>query len=381
MKKNLLMLIFVVSLFSYNSCKKDSKNPSEEDTITSIDKDTQWSGLIGIDGPVHVKDGAKLTIDAGTTVIFLNKNSYILVEQGGKIDAQGTQTNMIVFSSTKKEYGSAGGIILNGKAPINTATGNKDEIAGLSYGGNIADDNSGILRYCRVEFGGNQITDEKEHNGFTFNGVGTGTILENLQAYKCSDDGFEFFGGTVNAKNLVTYGCEDDLFDWTSGYTGTLENLYGEYLPNQLGDDRRGIEADNNSRDENDLPRSNPTLKNVTLIDNSGSAGTGIRLRRGTYAKFENLYIEGFKEAFRVEQVSTQNYFTQSSAFSQVQVKGFTTLVNSSDRAADIEQAISNSNTANGFDIPVWAITSDDKTQAGKYTDEQSIINAGGKII
>ena len=189
--KNFLMAFAITSLLFY-SCSKDSTSPPEVDS--DITKDTTWEGIIGVKRGIHVKSGATLTIKKGTKIIFLEKNSYLLIERGGKINAVGTATEMIVFASSKKEYGTAGGVIINGYAPINQGTGSKSEIGDVDFGGDKADDNSGVLEYCRVEFGGVQITDEKEHNGFTFNGVGSGTKISHLQAYKCSDDTYEFFG-------------------------------------------------------------------------------------------------------------------------------------------------------------------------------------------
>lgn len=110
-----------------------------------------------------------------------------------------------------KQAGAWGGIHICGNAPTNAEGGvGSSEIGGATYGGNITDDNSGILQYVRVEYGGYTITEDTEANGFTFYGVGSGTTVDHCVAYKGSDDGFEWFGGTVNASNLVSINNSDD---------------------------------------------------------------------------------------------------------------------------------------------------------------------------
>ena len=144
----------------------------------------------------------------------------MLFRSGGKIEAVGTEDSPIVFTSgtASPARGDWGGIILCGKAPINKGTTATAEVGDVLYGGTDATDNSGTLKYVRVEYTGNAINTEKEHNGFSFNGIGNGTTLEYLQAYMGGDDGFEFFGGTVNASFLVSTGSKDDSFDWTYGW-------------------------------------------------------------------------------------------------------------------------------------------------------------------
>ncbi|WP_281616295.1 hypothetical protein [Flammeovirga sp. SubArs3] len=259
-------------------------------------------------GGVHVKANATLTIEEGVHIVDPDEDgvSYLMIEQDAKIIAKGTAENMIVFTTedapTKGKPGSWGGIIINGHAPINNGddTGRAvPEVSGpgIWYGGNNPSDNSGILEFVRLEFGGNQITADKEHNGFTFNGVGNGTVLRNLQAHKGADDGFEWFGGTVNAENLVSTDNGDDSFDWTEGWVGTAENLYGKNTTQ--GD--RGLEGDNNQNNNAMEPFSFPTLRNVTLIAHSGNQSQGLKLREGTKVKLENIKVEGYPTGVSIE--------------------------------------------------------------------------------
>ncbi|BDD06684.1 hypothetical protein [Aureibacter tunicatorum] len=306
---------------------------------------------------IHVTNGSSLTIEPGVT-IECAEDAYLLVETGSKIFAEGKSDAMIVFTSkNRKEAGAWGGLLINGNAPINVQGGTAvAEVGDASYGGDRPVDNSGVLRFVRVEFGGYQINSEKEHNGFTFNGVGSGTVLENLIAFDCSDDGFEFFGGTVNGKNLVAIGSEDDLFDWTYGWSGTVENIYGRQLVDRIAD--RGIEADNNSKNLTADPLSNPLLRNLTLMGNGGTnedgkSPAGVKLRRGTAVRLENAVISGFGgEGINLESnASIENVIENIAMFSDI---------NFSDNAIELKVA-----AAKG-----------EEEDAQKVTEAETIINA-----
>ena len=184
-----------------------------------------------ITGPVIIEEGGVLNIPAGT-VIKAQKgfNSYVLVLQGGKINARGTASAPITFTAdiSNAQQGYWGGLIINGKAPLAGGEKGSTEInTSFLYGGDIANDNSGELTYVKLEYTGARSSADVEHNGLTLNGVGSGTKIENIFIPNSSDDGIEFFGGTVNVKNLLVVNSDDDMFDFTQGYTGTLENAYG----------------------------------------------------------------------------------------------------------------------------------------------------------
>lgn len=281
---------------------------------------TLAAGNYQIDGPVAVKNGATLTIEAGATFyakpalddgnggVDASTVAYLLVERGGKIDIQGTSNNPVVFTSGEATpaRGDWGGIIINGKAPINNGNEATAEIGGVLYGGTDATDNSGSIRYCRVEYTGNSINADKEHNGFTFNGVGSGTTLAYLQAFMGGDDGMEFFGGTAQAKYLISTGSKDDSFDWTYGWAGKAQYLIAQQDATLSGD--RGFEGDNNGSNNEANPYSNPTIANFTLIGGSDVDCQGMKLREGTKGHLFNGLVTGFvKRGIQVEHDVTLN--------------------------------------------------------------------------
>ncbi|HOO42280.1 MAG TPA: hypothetical protein PLC77_01080 [Bacteroidales bacterium] len=266
-----------------------------------------------LSGGFHVKAGGVLTIEPGVIIVAKDDDivDYILVEQGGKILAQGTAQNPIVMTSEKKEAGAWGGVHICGRAPINvTGTQSKSEIGDASYGGNDAFDNSGTLSYIRVEYTGYAFSEEKEANGFTFYGVGNGTVVDHLQSYKGSDDGFEWFGGTVNVKYLVATDNSDDSFDWTEGWQGK-----GQFLVAVQGSESAIgyecdclIEADNNSKDFAAQPVSAPILANLTLCGNGSALNKrGIRLRAGTNVKLYNALVTGKPNCLTTETIETES--------------------------------------------------------------------------
>ena len=192
-----------------------------------------------------------------------------------------------------------------GKAPINSVTGtatSTSEIASLPYGGIDASDDSGILRYVRVDYSGGAADGQSENNGFSFYGVGNGTLVEYIQAYEGKDDGIEFFGGTVNASFVSVVNAQDDSIDWTEGYSGVITNAYVKHGTEH----DKGIEADGYNTDignnSNPVFFSKPTVNNLAIYGNgSGTGNEAIRLRAGTQGVFTNVYIEGFEEGFDLD--------------------------------------------------------------------------------
>lgn len=262
-----------------------------------------------LNGGIHVKAGATLTIQPGVTITAKHDGTvdYILVEQGAKIDAQGTASQPIVMTSEKKEAGAWGGLHICGYAHTNNGSGSS-EIGNAPYGGNNDADNSGTLKYIRLEYTGYAFDEEHEANGVSFYGVGNGTTVEHLQAYKGSDDGFEFFGGSVNVKYLVATSCSDDSFDWTEGWNGKAQFL----VAYQEGETSLGyacdclMECDNNGTNFAATPVAHPVIANATLIGNGGEA-LGVRLRAGTEVELYNTIITGKGKALTVETDETEN--------------------------------------------------------------------------
>ena len=322
MKKNwkfaTMALIAGVSLFA-TSCSSDEdpvNNPGDggEDTYV-LDSDItenvtlETGKTYTLNGGVHVKSGATLTIQPGVTIVAQHDETvdYILIEQGAKIDAQGTAAQPIVMTSEKKEAGAWGGLHICGYAHTNNGSG-KSEIGNAPYGGNNDADNSGTLKYIRLEYTGYAFDEEHEANGVSFYGVGNGTTVEHLQAYQGSDDGFEFFGGSVNVKYMVVTSCSDDSFDWTEGWNGKAQFL----VAYQEGESSLGyacdclMECDNNGTNNAATPVAHPTIANATLIGNGGDA-QGVRLRAGTQVELYNTIIIGKGKPLTVETNETEN--------------------------------------------------------------------------
>ncbi len=305
---------------NYNKkAKKDDGscqyNATESELVGSISgaRTLDASITYTITGPVIVEDGATLTIPAGT-IIKAKKgfNSYILVLQGGKIYVNGTAENPVKITADidNAQQGHWGGLIINGKAPLAGGTIGSTEISSAhQYGGNDPNDNSGSITYLILEYTGARSNADVEHNGLTLNGVGSGTVIENIFIPNGADDGVEFFGGTVNVKNLLVVNSDDDMFDFTQGYKGTLENAYGIWEAGYTSSesDPRGIEADGNL--DGNFPthtgQSDFTVKNVTFdlrltkasdsdVSNvSNKMQDVIKARRGAKINVINALVKG----------------------------------------------------------------------------------------
>ena len=279
---------------------------SEDLTLTTGTEYSLESALI-------VPEGITLNIESGVVVrAATGSDVYIAVLQGGVINAEGTSSNPIVFTSATAtpNPGDWGGLILLGRAPINSVVGgdatSTSEIGGLPYGGNNSNDNSGVLRYVRIEFSGGAADAASENNGFSFYAVGNGTTIEFIQAFEGADDGIEFFGGTVDASYVSVVGAQDDSVDWTEGYSGSLTNVYIEHR--QTHD--KGIEGDGFNTDigNNSSPIffSAPTITNLTINGlGSSNENEAVRLRAGTRAVISNVFIEGFAEGFDLDDTET----------------------------------------------------------------------------
>lgn len=334
------------------------------------------SGTYKLTGKLVVKNTAKLTIKPGVIIeaTALAENQfqavrYIAVAQGGKIDVQGTASNPVIMTAETKIPGSWGGLVLCGKATINKGETASAEVSELTYGGKDDNDNSGSIKYLRIEYPGYTYSSEKEFNGISFFGVGKGTVVDYVQVYESSDDGFEWFGGTVNASHLVvsnkdTQKVGDDLFDWTEGWNGTGDNFYG--IRTNAGN--RGIEADNNSNNHLASPISFPTIKNLTLIgagvDDTSKEAQAFKLRVGTKGKFDNVVLKGWKTGFDVEHNETLSYvgtdlLATNVKFEDVTVKSKGTATTAAGTVLDMTKVYTESDTAkgagNGSGVPTWA--------------------------
>lgn len=312
MKKLLFALMAIaVMTASFTSCDKNEEpNKGPEGISGSIGSGETMTLKAGEDyllnGPLIVEDGGVLNIEAGT-VIKAKKgfSNYLLVLQGGKINANGTAANPIRFTADIENAGAGywGGLIINGRAPLSGGVGSTEINSAYVYGGDNPADNSGVLTYVILEYTGNRSSADVEHNGLTLNGVGNGTKIENIYIPEGADDGIEFFGGSVNVKNLLVVNSDDDMFDFTQGYNGTLENCYGIWTKGftSTESDPRGIEADGNL--DGLFPehrQSDFVVKNMTIdlkLDHNPDKTTQmqdvIKVRRGAKATVTNALVKG----------------------------------------------------------------------------------------
>jgi len=292
---------------SNNNNNNNGQTPTVVRVSGAITSNTTWTSNNSylLQGAVFVRAGATLTIQAGTTVVGERSSlGTLVIDRGARIVAQGTETNPIVMTSERpagqRRRGDWGGLIINGAAPLNVPGGEKvGEGDTGRFGGSNPNDDSGILRYVRVEFAGIEFSPDNELNGVAFQGTGAATICDHIQVTFNQDDGFEWFGGTTACKYLVSTANGDDSFDWTDGWQGR-----GQFwVAQQKGDEAdAGFESDNLAGSVDAQPRSSPTIYNVTLIgapgtqDGTGSTN-GMVLRVGTGGELRNFIVLGFKRA------------------------------------------------------------------------------------
>lgn len=328
--------------------------------VTSVNSNivtnTTWSGVVEIDGIVSVKDGAVLTIQPGTFIKSKpNSNNtatgVLVITKTGRIDAQGTSSQPIVFTSynlldgdesTSAAPGDFGGVIILGNAPTNNGN-TTTNIEGLSgsdfyYGGTNTSHDGGILKYVRIEFAGFDLlapNSGNEINGLTLGGVGSGTTLDHIQVSYGKDDSFEFFGGTVNASNLVSFASDDDNFDFDQGYTGTITNALALANYNSThslsggNPDSNGIELDNNSAGTLTTLLTHPIINNLTVIGaKNNTQGTlyenGIHVRRYGQLTLNDALVSGYPTGIRVEGTGSA---LAALNLSTIYAHGFTTAV------------------------------------------------------
>jgi len=272
-------------------------------------------------GQLRIKDQAALTIPAGNVVFeeFATLGT-IIVERGGQIFAVGTKDAPIIITSDDPPgfmtRGHCGGLVINGRAKVNVVNSCANDSAASEggaigfYGGNDDNDNSGTLRYVRIEYSGKEITPNNELNSFTFNGCGRNTHADYLEAFRGADDSFEWFGGAMDQKYLLGVDGTDDGYDWQLGTRNRAQFVIVRQSPNfapsgtQNGD--KGIEADDNEFDFNATVcsgRSNTTIANMTIIgdhrvgSNFPGPTSGVNFRRGTEGALLNSIIYSMKTA------------------------------------------------------------------------------------
>ena len=366
MKKLFLTLLMATTLV-FTGCLKDDDTPIiiEEITIIqdgggsnsgtpivsvtgAISANTTWTNdnIYELNQKVVVGDGVTLTIEAGTIIKGKpgtgSLASALIIARGGKINAEGTSTNPIIFTSSsdnidagqtagtnlnESNRGLWGGLIILGKAPcsfkgdlteVQIEGIPADDTFGL-YGGTITDDDSGILRYVSIRHGGALIGEGNEINGLTLGGVGNKTVIDNIEVVANVDDGIEFFGGTVNATNLLVWAQGDDGLDIDQAYSGTIDNaivILGDASDHALEIDGREGTATGSF-----------TLTNVTLMGNlNTSNGEYADFRSKATGTVSNVYAKGFKDSADVEldnNAVSQNFLDGLITFSNWEIAGF----------------------------------------------------------
>ena len=341
-KKNLLFILSgFVAAFTLASCSDDDPvDPGDGRTkVTVTDTLDASSGMktdvtlapangnvIYLRGYYIVNRSSTLTIPAGTTIIGVPESvsgqpAALITESGdadnpsGQLIAEGTASSPIVFTSSQSSGARGrsdwGGIVLLGNAAnnlpslIGTVEGTGGNYGPVGTAKN--DDNSGTLRYVRIEFGGTKVSPDNEINGLTMGSVGNGTTLEYIQSHMIADDGFEWFGGTVNAKYLVSSGNDDDAFDMDFGYSGNLQFLFGMQDPDLAN---RGFEIDNDGDGSDNTPYTSAKVSNVTLVgtgkDKANSEDNdGFYLRRNNRLNIWNAIVTNYRYAMVIDGANT----------------------------------------------------------------------------
>jgi hypothetical protein len=301
--------------------------PSTTVTVNAgdITTNTTWTknNVYLLNGWVYVKDGATLTIEAGTVIRGDKTNKgTLIIERGAKLIANGTLTEPIVFTSnqpvgTSRTYGDWGGIVICGKAPINVAggTGTIEGGVGSSYGGTDPNDDSGSLQYVRIEFSGIAFSLNNEINGLTMGGVGAGTTLSHIQVSYCGDDSFEWFGGNVNAKYLIAFRTWDDDFDTDNGYSGMVQYAVALRDP-AIADQSQsnGFESDNDATGSASTPFTSAIFSNVSVYGPLVTPTTTINaqyrraahIRRNNKMQIYNTVMAGWPTGLYIDGNTTQ---------------------------------------------------------------------------
>ena len=343
--RKLLAIILLLGFFT--SCNKDlggDDRPINVPTTTTLSgtynetitltSDKVWT----LKGYVYITNGSKLIIQPGTKIVSdIAEKGALCIERGAQIIAEGTPSKPIIFTSGKpdgeKSPGDWGGIVILGMAKTNRATEPTIEGGiGRAYGGTLDNDNSGVLKYVRIEYAGIAAMPNSEINALTLGAVGSGTIIENVQTIYANDDAFEFFGGTVNAKNLYAFATADDDYDFDFGYTGTITNGVAKRDPQFVdnGDAGNGVECDNDGTGSSAQPFTHPKLNGMILIGPFDAASLanhnlGLRWRRATQFTITNSKILGYqKGAFSIESNETATaYKDDISKFQNNEIQAF----------------------------------------------------------
>ncbi|MBI1223132.1 MAG: T9SS type A sorting domain-containing protein [Bacteroidetes bacterium] len=369
MKRLVLMGIaamFAVSTFAQTKPKVDFTGDITSDMTFSRDTMYELHGL------VYVKNNATLTIESGTVVLGGlapdNSNATALVVYtDGKINAVGTPTQPIIFTSAKKpgerEYGDWGGVVLMGKAPINKVDPlYENGVIPGTFGGNEPAHSSGTMKYCRIEFAGYPFEANRELNSLTLCAIGSGTTINHIQCSFNNDDAYEWFGGTVNMDHLIAYRTNDDDYDVDNGFSGHVQ--FGVSLSDTAVADvstKNGFEVDNDANGSTDVPITAAVFSNMTIIgayydknfvDQTGNHGRGAHIRRNCAINIFNTVWIGWKEGNRMDGDNTMSNYANGIGFLQHNM---------------ISGCITDLNVANGADLTQFTNFINDPAQDYRF--------------
>jgi len=301
MKKLVVKLLSIIAVFAtltITSCSSsDDPNPITppeaqiiENLNAGIMKGTleesftlNASTQYALTGQFIIADGAVLNIPAGTKIIADNGGTdvYLAVLKGGQININGNPSNPVIMSSANGNPGDWGGLTICGDATTTAGIDAEAEVGGFLYGGTNNNDSSGILRYLQITGTGAQINPESQYNGVSLYAVGSGTLIDNVAVINGSDDGIEFFGGTVSVSNLYLENNDDDSIDWTEGWNGTIDNAY---ISHTLAGFSTVFEGDKTNH--------NPKFNNITAVSTVG--GTALQFKKQSGATITGLSLSGY---------------------------------------------------------------------------------------
>jgi hypothetical protein len=358
--------------------------PAATTTVsTDITTSTTWSGVILLQNKIYVRNSATLTIAPGT-IIRGDKATQgsLIVTRGAKLNAIGTLANPIIFTSNEgignRNEGDWGGIVLLGLAR-NNQPGGVANIEGIvpttdtQYGGSFDNDNSGTIKYVRIEFAGIALEPNKEINGLTFGSVGSATTIDFVQVSHSGDDSFEWFGGTVNCKHLIAYRGLDDDFDTDFGFRGKIQfalSIRDKDVSDAIGDSN-SFESDNDAAGSAGQPKTAAIFSNVTLVGPKGNGSIvlpvgekfekAFRLRRNTAVSCFNSLVVGWEKGLSIEGTPVVNNVNGDTLlFSNNVLAGFTNNTNTIYNAGTSGGAASTSSFYTSF----WGADGNDSTQS-----------------
>ena len=331
MKKLFLFAIIAVTMAAVSCRKTDSDKATKplteettlKDSITS-DRTLKAGNTYTLHGLVYVTNGAKLTIEPGTTIHGETATKgALIITRGSQIIANGTKDKPIVFTSDASDpkRGDWGGVVICGKAPVNSSfngtqgvgqvEGGVNNAAGYGlYGGTNASDNSGVLKYVRIEYAGYAYLPDNELNGLTLAGVGSGTTIDYVEIYKANDDAIECFGGSVNLKHTLAVSTLDDDYDTDNGWSGHVQ--WGIVLRDSgIADISKSesFESDNDANGSDLTPQTSGIYSNMTIIGPRATASNvgnslflaAAQIRRNSSISIFNSVIMGYPKGLLVD--------------------------------------------------------------------------------